>query len=178
MSEAALNGIARQAAALGFVNLRGDASDAAFAAAAARSAGIALPQTPCTFTASGARTAYWLGPDEWLIAMPAGEETAVEGQLREGLAGLRFAATDVTGACVGFDLAGAHARETLQKASPCDFHPRAFPPGRCLQTTFAKASALIAAHAEESFRVLVRTSYADYARRWLADATAEHERRG
>ena len=178
MSEAALNGIVRQATAQGFVNLRGDASDAAFAAAATKSASIALPQTPCTFVASGARTAYWLGPDEWLIATPAGEETALEAQLQDGLAGLRFAATDVTGACVGFDLAGAHARETLQRASPCDFHPRAFPPGRCLQTTFAKATALIAAHAEESFRLVVRASYADYARRWLADATAEHTGRG
>lgn len=167
MSEAMPNGVL-EAPEQCFLNLRGDASKQAFVAAVAACAGLPLPATPCTFAAAGERSAYWLGPDEWLLAAPAEEAAPLEMKLRGGLDGLRCALTDVSGACVAFDLVGAHARETLQRASPCDFHPQAFKPGRCVQTVFAKTSALIAATADNAFRLVVRSSYADYVRRWLA----------
>lgn len=174
MSDANAGAALPPAPDLGFLNLRADAAHPTFAAAVAK-CGLALPSAPCTFATAPERTAYWLGPDEWLIAMPAGQEAATEAQLRDALKGLRFSATDVTGAWIALDLTGAHARETLRKASPCDFHPQAFPPGRCVQTTFGKTSALIAAHTQETFRLMLRASYADYVRRWLATATEEHE---
>ena len=52
--------------------------------------------------------------------------------------------------------------------------PRYFSPGRCAQTVFAKAGALVAAKADGSFDLVFRRSYADYLARWIAEAAAEY----
>lgn len=35
--------------------------------AASNAFGIKLPEEPCRFASNGARSAVWLGPDEWLL---------------------------------------------------------------------------------------------------------------
>ena len=153
----------------GFLNLRGDPANRLFLEGVAECFGVALPLTPGTSQRADERVAIWLGPDEWLLAMPDGEQTKMETGLRERLPG-RCSLVDVSGGYVRFILAGRRARTVLQQASPHDFHPSVFAPGRCAQTVFAKATALVIATAEDSFELLVRTSYADYIRRWLATA--------
>ena len=111
-------------------------------------------------------------PNEWLATAAAGAEEALEADLRAVLVE-RFAVTDVSGAWRSFSLAGHGAVNVLRQSGPCDFHPRAFPPGRCVQTTFAKATALVACHGEDDFEVMVRTSYGDYVARWLDAAARE-----
>ena len=56
------------------INLRGDAGDAEFLGAVRTAAGVELPVEPNTTRRGDAATALWLGPDEWLITAPAGEE--------------------------------------------------------------------------------------------------------
>ena len=141
--------------------------------AVATALGVELPVAPCTHRRAGERALHWLGPDEWLATAPAGAEDALQAALRAALTG-PFAVTDVSGAWRSFNLAGPRAIEVLRKSSPCDFHPRAFAPGRCVQTVFAKATALIACNADGDFDVITRTSYADYLRRWLEVAALEH----
>lgn len=155
--------------ARGLLAVRGDAASAAVRAAAQAAIGVDLPAAPCTFAATERAAAYWLGPGEWLIAVAAGAEAGIERALRDG-AGGGIAVADVSGGYLRFDLAGPQARRILMRSGPCDFHPRAFAPGRCVQTAFAKATALIACRGPEAFELLVRRSYADYVRRWLADA--------
>ena len=135
--------------------------------------GLAVPVAPCTYAVLGERTAYWLGPDEWLLRVPAGDEGEVERGLREALAG-RGAVVDVSGGYRGYALDGPFAQDVLMKASPYDFDPRAFASGRCVQTVFAKTTALVASREDGSFELLVRRSYADYFERWVEDAMAEH----
>jgi lysophospholipase L1-like esterase len=48
-------------------NLRGDASDASFAAEARRSLGLPLPIEPMTSVRDDRRTLLWLGPRSWLF---------------------------------------------------------------------------------------------------------------
>lgn len=158
----------------GYLNLRGDAEDGRFLGAVAQVAGVELPMEPCTWNEAASASAYWLGPDEWLLVVE-GDGLEVEGRLREALDG-RFAVADVTGAQVQLELSGPAACMVLQKSSPYDFHPRNFPPGRCAQTVFAKATALVAAKEDGAFDIVFRRSYADYIRRWLADAAAEYEK--
>ena len=57
------------------------------------------------------------------------------------------------------------------KASPYDFDGREFGPGRCVQTVFAKTTALIACRENSSFDLTIRRSYAGYFERWTADAS-------
>ena len=156
---------------LACLNLRGEPT-APFRHGVATALGVDLPVAPCTLCRAGDRALHWLGPNEWLATAPAGAEEALEADLRAVLVE-RFAVTDVSGAWRSFSLAGHGAVNVLRQSSPCDFHPRAFLPGRCVQTTFAKAAALVACHGEDDFEVMVRTSYGDYVARWLETAARE-----
>ena len=156
-----------------FVNLRGDAGDLRLRRAVAQVAGVDLPREPGTWNHADRSRAYWLGPDEWLLVVEDDDGLAVERRLRDALDG-RFSVADVTGAQIQLELSGRHVGKVLQKSSPYDFHPRNFPSGRCTQTVFAKATALVAAREDGAFDIVLRRSYADYLVRWLADAAAEY----
>lgn len=153
------------------LNVRGDAADGRFRDAVAETAGTPPPADPCTFSRGAQGTVYWLGPDEWLLRRP-GSGADLERRLRD-LAGAHVrAVTDVTGAFVGIRLEGANARDVLRASTPYDVHPRAFPPGRCARTVFARTEALIAADSHDAFDLLVRRSYARYVEEWVADVSA------
>ena len=149
--------------AKGFLNLRGAVADLGIGVAHAL--GVELPAEPCTFVCAQDVAVYWLGPDEWLARVPDDDRARLAATLRDALAG-HFSLVDVSGGHVLFNI-GADATTVLGKSSPCDFHPGAFPPGRCVRTVFAKTHALVAAQADRSFDLIVATSYADYVRRWL-----------
>ena len=155
----------------GFLNLRCDVANDAFRDGVGATFGVALPQTPGTYQHDGERSAYWLGPDEWLLAMLDGEQAKMESDLRARLTG-HYSVVDVSGGYVRFLLAGREARTVLRQASPYDFHPTVFAPGRCVQTVFAKATALVVATAADQFELVVRASYAGYVRRWMTATVA------
>ncbi len=157
----------------GCLNLRGDADDPGYRDAVKTALGADLPISPCTWRHAGDARAYWLGPDEWLLIVPDGEQSKLEQRMRDAVRG-RLSVADVSGGLVHVHLAGSDAGKVLQKSSPYDFHPRNFPPGRCVQTVFAKGSALVAANADGSFDLVIRRSYADYLSGWIADAAAEY----
>jgi sarcosine oxidase, subunit gamma len=164
---------------LGKIDLRGDPQDRAFMAAAGRVLDLLLPSEPCTAAARDQIDALWLGPDEWLVTCPASEVARLHGALREALAEVHAAVTDLTDGRVAFRLAGPSARDVLAKGCPLNLHPRAFPPGRCAQSLLAKASVLIHlveddAERGPSFDVYVGRSFADYLWTWLEDAGREY----
>lgn len=155
------------------LNLRGDADDPTFLDAVSTAASVSLPTEPCSWNSGFGSSAYWLGPDEWLLIVPDGEQPRVERQLREAVRG-PLSVVDVSGGFIHVNLAGEDAGKVLQKSSPYDFHPRNFPPGRCVQTVFAQAGALVVATEDGSFDLVFRRSYADYLSRWIADAAEEY----
>ena len=71
---------------LGYVNLRGDAADSSFVEAARAVLGLELPRTPNTAAEGGTHTAYWLGPDEWLVVTAPMAERGTANALRTALA--------------------------------------------------------------------------------------------
>ena len=147
-----------------FVNLRLGAGDTALADIGA-AVNLALPTVPGTYASNEAGAAYWLAPDEWLLAL-ADDEAALA-RLLPRLAE-RAVAVDVSGGQRMYNLAGEFAAAVLKSSTPYDCHPRVFPPGRCASTVFAKTTALIAAAPDASFDLIVRSSYADYVERWIA----------
>lgn len=154
--------------ACGLLNLR--LSTAAMAApGVAQVIGHALPDTPCTYAAGPEVAAYWLAPGEWLLALSGEEEHELEDCLRSALDGAG-AVVDVSAGYVRYNLRGPAAALLLMKASPYDFDRRTFGPGRCVQTAFAKTTALVACCEDASFDIAFRRSYADYFERWTADA--------
>jgi sarcosine oxidase subunit gamma len=131
--------------------------------------GAALPVAPNTVARAGAREVLWLGPDEWLVVAPAGEEAVIEAALRAALAG-KGACVDLSANRTALELAGPAARDVLASCCALDLHPRAFGPGRCAQTLVAAAPAVVQQTGDEpAFRLLVRPSFAAYVAEWLLD---------
>jgi len=169
--------ILRELPPRGKINLRGEAGDGEFTAAAAATLGVALPVAANTVAVTDGVTVFWLGPDEWLIHCKLTDTDAWLQQLRARLTGMHFAATEVTDYFTVLELRGEQAAEVLARGCPLDLHPRAFPAGACAQTRFGNATVLLHQPAAVDntvtntvtntvdstvFRIQVRWSFAGY----------------
>lgn len=179
VGKGAANGIAnpgvilRDKKLLGHLTLRGDGRDQAFAGAVHRALGLELPGA-LMLVSNGDTSLQWLGPDEWLLIVPSGEEFASEQRLREALAGQHVAIVNVSGGQSILELRGPKVRELLMKSTSYDVHPKNFPVGKAVGTVFAKSQLVIRRTAEDTWELLVRRSFSDYWWLWLQDAAAEY----
>jgi sarcosine oxidase, subunit gamma len=140
--------------------------------------GLMLPRDVGQVTSTGDRDALCLAPRWWLVTQspePApGLECALVGGLRAA-GGAAVSAVDVSAQRTAIDVGGPYARDVLAHGCSLDLHPRAFAPGRCAQTTLAKAQVVLHQLDERpAYRVFVRASFADYLARWLLDASTEY----
>ena len=100
----------------GCLNLRGNLGDAGFRNAVAAVTGVEPPVESCTWRRAGDAAVYWLGPDEWLLVLPAGREADVERQLRDALAA-SFSIVGTSGTHCFLNLSGPASGYVLQKSS-------------------------------------------------------------
>jgi len=141
------------------VNLRLDPS-------AADRVSFPLPLQPNTAWESGSRAALWLGPDEWLLVGPADAGRWILEEIDTALGGTHHSVVDVGANRVALDLRGPGVAALLSKGCSLDLHPRVWTVGSCAQTMMAKAPVILHER-EETTRILVRTSFADYLIDWL-----------
>lgn len=153
------------------ISVRAEPGSGAFARLGER-LGTGLPETCGPVTSSGGHSALWLGPDEWLVVSETdgGELVA---QLIDALAGDRGSVVDVSANRTTLEVSGPGAREALEKGCPVDLHPRSFLPGTAVSTTLGRVPVLLWQTEETTYRLLPRSSFADYVARWLIDAVAE-----
>ncbi|MGG5290514.1 sarcosine oxidase subunit gamma [Pseudomonas shirazensis] len=163
----------REKKLLGHLTLRGDGHDPAFASGVHKALGLELP-VALTVVAKGETSLQWVGPDEWLLIVPGGQEFAVEQQLREALAGLHIQVVNVSGGQTLLELQGANVRDVLMKSTSYDVHPNNFPVGKAVGTVFAKSQLVIRRTGEDTWELVIRRSFADYWWMWLQDASAEY----
>jgi sarcosine oxidase, subunit gamma len=155
------------------VNLRADPTDTGLLHRLASTlGGLAIPNAPNTVTSTGDRRALWLGPDEWLIVGPEGQQAAIQEALRVGLDDALGSIVDVSANRTVLEIRGARAPDVLAHGISIDLDPRSSGSGGCAQTLLAKAQVIIEWREEFAFEVYVRTSFADYLATWLLDATA------
>ena len=160
----------REVPAPAMCDLRLATADAGVLSAAETAFACKLPLTPNKSVAAGARVALWLGPDQWLILLPAGDA----GALARDLAGHAASVVDVSDLRAVFELAGPRARDVLRKGCAIDLHPRVFGPGDCALTALARVRvALCQVDERPGYRILIERSYAVYLWDWLIDAMAE-----
>jgi sarcosine oxidase subunit gamma len=156
---------------LGMVGIRVEPGSAASERLGER-LGAGLPEACGRVTSSGRHSTLWLGPDEWLVVSEA-DGAVLADELRDVLGGDRGSVVDVSANRTTLELSGPAARETLEKGCPVDLHPRSFRPGTAVATTLGRVPVLLWQTDETTYRVLPRSSFADYAARWLLDATSE-----
>jgi len=155
------------------VNLRADPKDAGLMQRLAEALGFALPVVPNTVASRDDGRALWLGPDEWLVVGPDGQQQALEQTLRNGLDGAFGSILDVSANRTLLQIRGSKAHEALAHGVPIDLDPRSFGPGSCAQTLLGKVQVIIERRDGIAFYVYARTSFATYVADWLLDAAAE-----
>jgi len=150
------------------VNIRGTASDPAFAPAVQAATGVALPTAPNTVATAGGRRVLWLGPNEWWVTGADGEADFLVETLRENFIGQHAAACDVSESRAILVLKGPMARDVLMRGVSLDLHPRVFAPGQCAQTGLSRANVLLHLIDDApTFEIYVLKSFSDYLWRWL-----------
>lgn len=166
------------------VDLRTDPSGTA-PARIERALGVDLPQrtsnlgtpnlgTSNLVTGDQQRAALWLGPDEWLLVAPDGQAGRITAVVRAGLGESSGSVVDVSANRTTLRLAGARARDVLEKLCSVDLHPRAFGPGRCAQALVGRAQVVLWQVSDEpAYRIMVRCSFAEYLADLLVDAMEE-----
>ncbi|WP_030263398.1 sarcosine oxidase subunit gamma [Streptomyces violens] len=137
--------------------------------------GAALPARCGETAPAGPRTTLWLGPDEWLVVAPPGT-APLTAELHEALAGEPGSVVDVSANRTVLELRGPAARDVLDKGCPLDLHPRVFTPGEAVSTQLGPVPVILWRTAEDTYRLLPRSSFADYLARWLIDAMGEYAR--
>ncbi len=153
------------------VNVRGRDAAPVLIEAVAAALGGAPPLEPNTTTDAGGRTILWLGPGEWRVVGPPGDEAALLAALTRTVPRRLSAVVDVSDSYTMIRLDGAAARDTLARGCPLDLHPRAFGAGRCAQSLLAGIDILLHQRdAAPTFDLHVRWSLADHLWGWLGDA--------
>jgi len=163
----------REVPYLAQINFRADPNDAGIMQRLASTLGFALPAAPNTTASQNDRRALWLGPDEWMVVGPDGQQEALEQALRDGLNGALGSIVDVSANRTTLEVGGPKARELLEHSVPIDLDARSFGPDRCAQTLLARAQVIIERRGESAFYVYPRSSFASYVADWLLDAGSE-----
>ena len=133
---------------------------------------LGLPVAPLT-SRPGEPTALWIAPDQWLLT--SSEETAeslvrrVEVSLGETV----YHAAAASDALACFAISGRDARRLLAMGSGVDFDERAFGPGHCVRTRFAKVAVVIHCIVADRFELIFDRSVADYLEQWLRRSMAD-----
>jgi sarcosine oxidase subunit gamma len=139
--------------------------------------GLSLPVEPLTSSTSGESSFLWMGPDEWMLVTSAGEAEDKSTTARQALYGIHHQLVAVGDYYTIIEVAGPKAREALMKLTSLDLHPSAFKPGMVTGSVFGHVNAMIwlprGAGGDETFRLFIRWSMADYL--WCAIADAGRE---
>lgn len=161
---------------LGFLNLRGKSNNTGFLAASLKVLGCEPPTEANTLVEAGDNRIYWLGPDEWLVVTPTGQQAALQAELLQALEGVFSAVVDNSSGLTLLEITGDNAAALLATDCPLDLHPRVFKPGQCAQTRLAKAAMTVAPLRDGGgFEVIIRRSFADYLLLWMQDAAIAFE---
>lgn len=144
------------------------------AARIAAALGCELPEA-CRLTTAGDRQVLWLGPDEFIVTGAERTQEEIVGLLTTALGDAAGAVVDVSGNRLLLVLDGRDVRPVLGTCVAFDLRERSFPVGTAVQTMLQKIQVLLTRPSEAEFELLVRPSFAAYARAWLADGVESIE---
>ncbi len=121
-----------------------------------------LPRVLGTAGEGDERTAFWLGPDEWLLIVDGVDPEIMAAEIGATLGPTPHSLVDVSHRQVGLDVGGAIAARALSAGCPLDLRVTAFPVGMASRTIFDKAEIVVWRREETTFRVEVWRSFAPY----------------
>lgn len=121
----------------------------------------------------------WLAPDEFLAVAPDEAESGVltteyAARLAGALGDRPGQVVDLSANRTTLELSGPAARAVLDKSCRLDLHPRVFPVGAAVATQLGATPAILWRTEEQTWRVLVRSSFTTHVVRWLLDGMREY----
>ncbi|PRD42754.1 sarcosine oxidase subunit gamma [Phyllobacterium phragmitis] len=134
-----------------------------------RALGVTLPVKPKSSTTKGARTALWLGPDEWLVIDTGGKDPTTD------LADVTVlhSAVDVSQRNTAILVSGLGAEAVINAGCPQDLSLAIFPVGAVSRTLFGKIEIVLWRTGEYAFRIECWRSFSDYAFTFLSEAARD-----
>ncbi len=135
-------------------------------AALSKALGVDLPVKPKASAFKGSCTAFWLGPDEWLVIDEAGKNLVAECAKAKVL----HSATDVSERNTAIMVSGLNSEATLSAGCPQNLTDKAFPVGAVSRTLIGKSEVIIHRAGAQSFRVECWRSFSDYVFTFLSEA--------
>jgi sarcosine oxidase subunit gamma len=135
--------------------------------------GVSLPSACGGVTTGDGVSVLWLSPDEFLVVSDEQQPAPLTTALVETLQGEPGSATDLSANRTTFELSGPTAREVLEKGCPLDLHPRTFELGTAYLTLIGSVPVILWRVTDQLYRIVPRSSFADFLGRWLLDAMVE-----
>jgi sarcosine oxidase subunit gamma len=140
---------------------------------AAEAFGVELPQAVNRFSVRGARKAYCLGPDEWLLEAVKEDPGEIFRKLSEGLASHSCSLVDVSHRSDAFEISGRRSEYVLNHGCPLDLSEQQFPVGMCTRTLIGKSPVLLSRMERAAFQIDVWRSFSSYVWALLDEARRE-----
>ncbi|RTL48102.1 MAG: sarcosine oxidase subunit gamma [Bradyrhizobiaceae bacterium] len=135
--------------------------------------GVDLPQTACRMNCAGSRSAFWLGPDEWLL-QESGESAAnLYARLSAALDDCSHSLVDVSDRSETFSISGVQSEYILNHGCALDLSIERFPVGSCTRTLIGKAAVILSRPDTFVFHIDVWRSFAPYTWQLLDEARSE-----
>ncbi|WP_294636375.1 sarcosine oxidase subunit gamma [uncultured Aquabacterium sp.] len=145
---------------LGYLILRGHASDADFTGAVASVLGQPLPVAPSTWVRTRVGVVFWVSPDEWWLVCARVQRDAVCAALQAATQGLFAQVVDNSGGHAAVRVSGARHLMLLRHLGPYDFE--SLEPGQAIGTVMGKANVTVLRTDSQGVVLLFRRSFADY----------------
>ena len=117
-------------------------------------------------SSGGDVTVAWCGPDQYYVTGAGFGEGALYRRLVSELEGLASISDQSHGRVV-IGVSGRKARLLLNKGSPVDFHPRAFPVGATAATQMAHAGVFVTRLGEDAFELSLFRGFSESFWDWL-----------
>jgi heterotetrameric sarcosine oxidase gamma subunit len=135
--------------------------------------GLALPSEPVR-TASGALSALWAGPGQWMVLAEGETAASLLQELRRAAAGLAAVAEVGHGRAI-LGVSGPRVRDALAKGLAIDLDPRVFPPGRTALTMASMIDVQVTALDDRpAYELMLFRGYAGSFWHWLEASALEY----
>lgn len=132
--------------------------------------GLSLPQKVGA-SINASLTALALGPDWWLLINPELEKIS---QIEQQTLGEFISLVDVSAQRTCVEISGPSAKTVLQHAWEQDLDDQSFQIGDCAQGMMARCPTIIHRINDSSYRLFVRSSFAEHLYKFLTDAATEY----
>lgn len=136
---------------------------------------MSLPLEPLTSVSTDKAAAFWLGPDEWHLAIQDDDAGATFERVKTAVADTPHSLVDVSERNRALIISGPKAAWLLNSQVFLDFDEAEFPVGMVTRTLFGKADIMLWRQAEDTFVLEAWRSFMPYVIELLQEASRELE---